>query len=208
MSHVLAAPYGTWFGDNRRVLRIDTLCRSIAMVAAIAMSGPAAQGQSTASDAGAQTASEPTIAQDAGAAKAADSPQPDAPMGLDEWIDAKFKPVADWWEAVVLTPIPLGTQIPPVEELLKPEVQARIGLDPPRAANIAMLIEDRDLAVSAEPNGHRRAEIVQAKNQEILAMLTADQLEKFRRPRQVPLVLILLVCGAAFFTLAFGFVNV
>ncbi|GIW99289.1 MAG: hypothetical protein KatS3mg111_2622 [Pirellulaceae bacterium] len=129
-------------------------------------------------------------------------------MGVDDWIDKKFEPIADWWESLVLTPIPLGREVPPVDELLKPEWQERIGLDPPRAANIAIMIEDRNSAVLAESNGHRRAEIVKRRNREILDTLTEEQQSLFYRQRQIPLVLILLVCGAAFFTVAFKFVNI
>ncbi|QDV24859.1 alanine/glycine:cation symporter family protein [Aureliella helgolandensis] len=65
------------------------------------------------------------------------------PQEVDEWIDAKFKPIADGWESLVLTSIPLP--------------------------------------------------------------FSANEEGKYKR---VPFVLILLVSGALFFTLAFGFINI
>ncbi|MEZ6094791.1 MAG: alanine/glycine:cation symporter family protein [Pirellulaceae bacterium] len=38
----------------------------------------------------------------------------DAPMGIDEQIDAAFSPVADFWEGLVLTSVPVGDKSIPI----------------------------------------------------------------------------------------------
>lgn len=130
------------------------------------------------------------------------------PQGLDDWINEKFKPISDAWGGLVLTPVPIGTQLPAVETLMNAETIEKVGIDDALSEQISGLMDKRDADVLAEPNGHRKSEIVADYNGQIMALLSPEQLEAFREPRQVPVVLMLLVASAAFFTIVFGFINV
>ena len=162
---------------------------------------------------GAQEDSEPVAAPTATEETRASGPAPQStegqePKGIDERIDEAFEPVAAAWEGLVFTSIPIGSREPSVERLLDPDMIEQIGLDSARLGNIEILLEEKTQAVASAENGLAKTRQTERFNAEILAVLTDAQRANFREARRIPIVLIVLVCGAAFFTVVFGFVNV
>ena len=132
----------------------------------------------------------------------------ETPEGIDVWIDRQFKPVADAWGGFVLTSIPVGSQRPAIEKLVADEGAAEIGLSDEQIQTIKDLITERDAAIAAEEDGFKKSDILEEFNAKIMASLSDEQTAKFIEPRNIPVVLLLLIFGAIFFTVVFGFINV
>ncbi|MEM7560952.1 MAG: alanine:cation symporter family protein, partial [Planctomycetota bacterium] len=130
------------------------------------------------------------------------------PEGIDVWIDRQFKPVADAWGGFVLTSIPMGTQRPTLDKLVAAEDAAEVGLSDDQKQAIQDLMTERDAAVAAEVDGFKKSEILEEFNAKIVDLLSEEQLAAFVEPRNIPVVLLLLIFGAIFFTVVFGFINV
>ncbi len=128
--------------------------------------------------------------------------------GLDERINDAFDPYATRWEQLVLTAVPIGSQIPAVDKLLDTQIGQDLGLDADSQASIKDLITRRDDAIAEAENGFDKSDISASFTEQILAVLTEEQRQQFREPRMVPAVLMLLVFGALMFTVVFGFINV
>lgn len=130
------------------------------------------------------------------------------PQGLDDWINEKFDPIATRWENLVLTPLTIGSKTPAVEKLLETETASKLGLDDASQSKIQELLNQRTEAIAAAADGFQKSDVRERYTAEILDSLSPEQRQAFVEPRKMPIVLILLVCGAAFFTIVFGFINV
>ncbi|MEZ6119539.1 MAG: alanine/glycine:cation symporter family protein [Pirellulaceae bacterium] len=128
--------------------------------------------------------------------------------GIDELINDQFTPLADWWERLVLTSVPVGTKFPAVDELVLEQTASKVGLDASEVAHIQQLLNERDEKKAASTNGFEKSDLQEQYRSTILDSLSADQRDAFQVPRNIPIVLLILVAGAAFFTLVFGFINV
>lgn len=158
---------------------------------------------------GLDTAQGMDTAQQDAESPSADGPQPVADQqGIDEWINAKFDPIASRWEGFVLTAIPIGSKFPSVDKLLIPEVIEKLEMDEATRTKVEQLLLQRDQAIAEAANGFVKTEQIEEFNSKILATLSEAQREKFLEPRKVPAVLVLLVTGALFFTVVFGFINI
>ncbi|MCA9262539.1 MAG: alanine:cation symporter family protein, partial [Planctomycetales bacterium] len=150
----------------------------------------------------------PLLAQEANDVDSGEAADEVAAEGLDQRIDRAFRPVADWWGGLVLTPVPVGTKTPPVNQLFDSATIERVGLSDEQVATLEQLREQRESDIAAASNGHDKSSILEQRNADMLATLSDEQRTLFREPRKIPVVLIALVGGAVFFTLIFGFINV
>ncbi|MEM7475948.1 MAG: alanine:cation symporter family protein, partial [Planctomycetota bacterium] len=163
-------------------------------------------GSAANADDSAQDTSNETAPADDGASDDSDEQKAD---GLDVWIDKKFDPIASAWEGLVLTSIPVGSKTPDVESLVDATKLSELGLSlsEEKKTKIENLLIERDAAIAAEKIGGEKSKIEANYNEQILALLNADEASQFTELRKVPFVLLLLIGGAAFFTVAFGFIN-
>ena len=143
----------------------------------------------------------------AGESAAPEKKKKDEPAkGLDERIDEAFKPVSDWWGGLVLTPIPFTTGSEPADAFDK-DGDGIISAEEMKAfggANQLLIDEEnpefvyRLMASSDKEEDYEGADKDrQVSVEEANALLVT----------QVPIVVILLVIGAGFFTIYFGFIN-
>ncbi len=126
-----------------------------------------------------------TEKEDEGTEKAGEKPAEE--LGLDARIDKTFKPVADWWGGVIFTPIKFGS----TEAFKSADKNEDGSFDAEEYA--AHVAGTEDAAAFAD---------VDTDNNKSLSPVEVDLQIK------IPIVLIILVGGAAFFTLVFGFVNI
>jgi hypothetical protein len=201
---LLAAVVGTAIGLEPTIQRLSAQDLSGSEI-----TDSSAPGQGAGSAAG--DPAEPQMRDASASGSATESDRPAASQeseGVDEWINRKFDPIASAWEALVLTSVPVGWRTPSVDRLLEPDTVASVGLDDSTQMRIRELMERRTAAVAQAANGFEKAAEKERINREILAALSPDQRSRFVEPLVVPLVLLLLVFGAAFFTITFGFINV
>lgn len=148
-------------------------------------------------------------AQDSSAQPEATAPEEkeEETKGLDQRIDEAFKPVSDWWGGLVLTPVPFTTGSEPADGFDK-DGDGFINAEEMKAFGAAneLLIDnenpefiDRLMASSDKAKDYKGAD----KDREV-SIEEANGL----LVTQVPVVVILLVLGAGFFTIYFGFINI
>ena len=131
----------------------------------------------------------------------ANTTAPTEDKGLDQIIDEAFKPIADWWGGLIGTavPIPLGGSPATEFDADKDGMLSESEMGEFTQSNeLINENQDRAKALSNIKQKIDANEDNQISVEEAGSMLVA----------QVPIVVIILVLGAGFFTLYFGFINV
>ena len=132
---------------------------------------------------------------------ATDPPAPPAAEGIDKKIDRAFKPISDWWNNLIGTPVPIPLGGTAAAEFDLDQSGSLTGDELSKFA-----IENQLIAADKVTDKGLENLAASAGGQPGVASLDLSQADSLRIAN-VPIVVIILVLGAGFFTIYFGFIN-